>query len=216
VKTIRILLADDHTVVRKALRLLLESYPEFTVIADAPDGRAAVALAEQHRPDVVVMDVSMPNLNGIEAARQIAAKLPHSAILFLSMYADEGYVLRALKAGARAYLLKDSPEDDLVNAVRAASQGRAFFSPAINRMLVEEYVRQMQERNLEDSSELLTGREREILQLVAEGKSNKEMAGLLNLSQHTVETHRGNILQKLNLHSVAELMLYAIRKGIVN
>jgi len=215
-KTIRILLADDHTVVRKALRLLLESYPEFTVIADAADGRAAVALAEEYRPDVVVMDVAMPNLNGIEAARQIAAKLPRSAILFLSMYADEGYVLRALKTGARAYLLKDSPEDDLVNAVRAASQGKTFFSPAISKMLVEEYVRQMQDRNLEDSYELLTAREREVLQLVAEGKSNKDVAGSLNLSLYTVETHRSNILQKLSLHSGAELILYAIRKGIIN
>ncbi len=215
-KTIRILLADDHTVVRKALRLLLESYPEFAVIADAADGRAAVALAEEHKPDVVVMDVAMPNLNGIEAARQIAAKLPHSAILFLSMYADEGYVLRALRAGARAYVLKDSPEDDLVNAVRAASQGKAFFSPTISKMLVEEYVRQMQNRNLEDSYDLLTGREREILQLLAEGKGNKDVAGLLNLSLRTVETHRNNIFQKLSLHSVAELILYAIRKGVVN
>lgn len=215
-KTIRILLADDHTVVRKALRLLLESYPEFTVIADAADGRAAVALAEEHRPDVVVMDVAMPNLNGIEAARQIAAKLPRSAILFLSMYADEGYVLRALKTGARAYLLKDSPEDDLVNAVRAASQGKAYFSPAISRMLMEEYVRQMQNRNLEDSYELLTNREREVLRLLAEGKSNKEVAGLLNLSLYTVETHRSNILQKLSLHNAADLIFYAIRKGIIN
>jgi len=215
VKTIRILLADDHTVVRKGLRLLLESHAGFQVIADAADGREAVALAEQHAPDVVVMDVAMPILNGIEAARQIAAKLPHTAVVFLSMHADEGYVLKALKAGARAYLLKDSAEHDLIAAVIAVSEGKAFFSPAISKMLVEDYVRQMQERHVEDSFELLTTREREVLQLLAEGRNNKDVAAILNLSLYTVETHRGNIFQKLNLHSQAELILYAIRKGVI-
>ena len=214
-KTIRILLADDHTVVRKGLRLLLESHAGFQVIADAADGREAVALAEQHAPDVVVMDVAMPILNGIEAARQIAAKLPHTAVVFLSMHADEGYVLKALKAGARAYLLKDSAEHDLIAAVIAVSEGKAFFSPAISKMLVEDYVRQMQERHVEDSFELLTTREREVLQLLAEGRNNKDVAAILNLSLYTVETHRGNIFQKLNLHSQAELILYAIRKGVI-
>ena len=215
-KSIRIVLADDHTVVRKGLRLLLESYSDFEVVADAADGRQAVALAEEHRPDVVVMDVAMPILNGIEAARQISARLPHSAIVFLSMHSDESYVLKALKAGARAYLLKDSAEYDLVNAVKAVSEGKAFFSPAISKMLVEDYVRQMQERKVEDSYELLTTRERELLQLLAEGKNNKEVAALLNLSLYTVETHRSNIFQKLNLHSTAELILYAIRKGVIS
>lgn len=212
---IRILLADDHTVVRKGLRLLLESQPEFMVVADAADGREAVALAEQHRPDVAVIDIAMPVLNGIEAARQISAKLPQTAVVFLSMHADEGYVLRALKAGARAYLLKDSAEHDLINAVKAVSDGKAFFSPAISKMLVEDYMRQMQDRQVEDSFDLLTTREREILQLLAEGKVNKEVAATLNLSLHTVETHRSNIFQKLNLHSGAELILYAIRKGVI-
>jgi two-component system response regulator NreC len=215
VSPIRILLADDHTVVRKGLRLLLESQPEFVVVADAADGREAVALAEQHRPDVAVIDIAMPVLNGIEAARQISAKLPQTAVVFLSMHADEGYVLRALKAGARAYLLKDSAEHDLINAVKAVSDGKAFFSPAISKMLVEDYMRQMQDRQVEDSFDLLTTREREILQLLAEGKVNKEVAATLNLSLHTVETHRSNIFQKLNLHSGAELILYAIRKGVI-
>jgi DNA-binding NarL/FixJ family response regulator len=216
VKAIRILLADDHTVVRKGLRLLLESVPEFQVIADASSGREAVALAEQHIPDVVVMDVAMPILNGIEAARQITAKLPQTAVVFLSMHGDESYVLRALKAGARAYLLKDSAEYDLIQAVKAVSEGKAFFSPAISKMLVEDYMRQMRERGVEDSYELLTTREREVLQLLAEGKSNKDAAALLNLSLYTVETHRSNIFQKLNLHSGAELILYAIRKGVIS
>ena len=213
---IRILLADDHTVVRKGLRLLLESQPGFEVVADASSGREAVALAERHSPDVVVMDVAMPILNGIEAARQISASSPRTAIVFLSMHADEGYVLKALKSGARAYLLKDSAEHDLIAAIQAVNEGKAFFSPAISKMLVEDYMRQMRDRNVEDSYELLTTREREILQLLAEGKSNKEVANLLNLSLYTVETHRGNILQKLNLHSGAELILYAIRKGVIS
>jgi two-component system, NarL family, response regulator NreC len=215
-RAIRILLADDHTVVRKGLRLLLESQPGFQVIAEAANGREAVALAEQNQTDVVVMDVAMPLLNGIEAARQISAKLPQTSIVFLSMHSDESYVLRALKAGARAYLLKDSAEQDLIQAIEAVTDGKAFFSPAISKMLVEDYVRQMQERQVEDSYELLTTREREILQLLAEGKNNKDVANLLNLSLYTVETHRSNIFQKLNLHSGAELILYAIRKGVIS
>jgi DNA-binding NarL/FixJ family response regulator len=213
---IRILLADDHTVVRKGLRLLLESQPDFEVIADAADGREAVALAEAHQPDVVVMDIAMPTLNGIEAARQIAAKVPKAAIVFLSMHVDEGYVLKALKAGARAYLLKDSAEHDLIAAVKAVNAGKAFFSPSVSKLMVEDYLRQMEDRHVEDSYELLTGREREILQLLAEGQTSKDVASLLGLSPHTVETHRGNILQKLNLHSTAELILYAVRKGVIS
>jgi len=215
-KKIRILLADDHTVVRKGLRLLLESQAGFDVIADASDGRETVALAEQHLPDVVVLDVAMPILNGIEAARQISSKFPSTAIVFLSMHSDEGYVLKALKSGARAYLLKDSAEHDLIAAIKAVCEGKAFFSPAISKMLVEDYVRQMRARDVEDSYELLTTREREVLQLLAEGKSNKDIASLLSLSLYTVETHRSNIFQKLNLHSSAELILYAIRKGVIS
>ena len=215
-KKIRILLADDHTVVRKGLRLLLENEPGFEVVADAATGREAVSLAEQHEPDVVVMDIAMPILNGIEAARQIGVRLNRAAIVFLSMHSDESYVLRALKAGARAYLLKDSAEQDLINAIRAVTEGKSFFSPAISKMLVEDYMRQMQRRRVDDSYDLLTPREREILQLLAEGKNNKEVAAFLNLSLYTVETHRSNIFQKLNLHSGAELILYAIRKGVIS
>jgi DNA-binding NarL/FixJ family response regulator len=215
-KRVRILLVDDHTVVRKGLRLLLESQPGFEVVADAADGRHAVALAEEHSPDVVVMDIAMPILNGIEASRQIAARTPRAATVFLSMHSDESYLLKALKAGARGYLLKDSAEHDLINAIRAVSEGKAYFSPSISKMLADDYLRQMQSREVEDSYDLLTTREREILQLLAEGKSGKDIAQLLNLSAHTVETHRGNIFQKLGLHSTAELILYAIRKGVIS
>jgi len=196
--------------------MLLESHAGFDVVADACDGREAIALTERHQPDVAVLDIGMPILNGIEAARQISAKLPRTAIVMLSMHSDEGYVLRALKSGARAYLLKDSAEYDLVAAIKAVSEGKAFFSPAISKMLVEDYMRQMRERDVVDSYELLTTREREILQLLAEGESNKDVAGRLNLSLYTVETHRSNIFQKLNLHSTAELILYAIRKGVIS
>jgi len=213
---IRILLADDHRVVRKGLCLLLESQPGFKVVAEASDGREAVAMAEAHTPDIVVLDVGMPSLNGIEAARQISSKYPRTGIVFLSMHSDEGYVLKALKSGGKAYLLKDSAEYDLISAIRAVNEGKAFFSPAINRMLVEEYMRQMREREIEDSYDLLTTRERETLQLFAEGKTPKEVAAILNLSLYTVETHRSNIFQKLNLHSTAELILYAVRKGVIS
>ncbi len=213
---IRILLADDHTVMRKGLRLLLERQTGFEVVGEASDGRQAVELAAAENPDVAIIDVAMPALNGIEAARQISAKVPKTAIVILSMHSDESYVLRALKAGARAYLLKDSAESDLIAAIRAVTEGKAFFSPAISRMLVDDYVRRLEQRGVEDSYELLTTREREILQLLAEGKSNKEVANILNLSLYTVETHRGNILQKLNLHSVPELILYAVRKGVIS
>ena len=200
---------------RHGLRLILEQQEGFEVLGEARDGREAVNLAAALHPDVAVLDISMPNLNGIEATRQITAKQPNVAVVVLSMHADESYVLRALKAGARGYLLKESPESDFVSAIRSVNEGKSFFSPAVSRLLVEDYVRQMQDRDIDDSYELLTPREREILQLVAEGKSNKEIANLLNLSLYTVETHRGNILQKLNLHSVPELILYAVRKGVI-
>ena len=212
---VRIVLADDHTVMRNGLRLLLERQPNLKVVGEAADGRQAVALSESANPDVVIMDIGMPNLNGIEAARQIVTHNPRTAIAILSMHSDESYVIRALKAGARAYLLKDSAEADLLAAVRALSEGKSFFSPAISRILVEDYMRQLERQGAEDTYELLTNREREILQLLAEGKTNKEVAAMLNLSLYTVETHRTHILQKLNLHSVPELILYAVRKGII-
>lgn len=216
VKQIRILLADDHNVMRRGLRLLLESQPGFSVVAEAADGRQAVEQAELTRPDVVVLDIAMPHLSGTDAAQQIGETLPSAAIVILSMHSDEGYVLRALKAGAKAYLLKDSAEGDLIAAIKSVGEGKTFFSPEITKMLVEDYVRDIRTRGIEDSYELLTLREREILHLLAEGKSNKEIAVLLNLSTYTVETHRRNLQEKLHLHGFAELILYAVRKGIIS
>ncbi len=213
---VRIFLADDHTVMRGGIRLVLERQPDLHVVGEASDGRETVNAVERLHPDVVVMDIAMPNLNGIEATRQILANGVAVSIVVLSMHADEEYVLRALKAGARGYLLKESAEADLIAAVRAVIGGKSFFSPAVSRLLVEDYVRQLQDRDIEDSYELLTTRERETLQLVAEGKSNKDIANLLNLSVYTVETHRSNIMEKLNLHGVPELILYAVRKGVIS
>ena len=216
VKPIRILLADDHTVMRRGLRLLLESQPEFTVVAEAADGRQAVQQAEATEPDVAVVDIAMPNLSGIEAAERITSAYPNTAIVILSMHSDEGYVLRALKVGAKGYLLKDSAESDLIEAIKAVHEGKTFFSPEISKMLVEDYVREIRTRGAEDSYDLLTSREREILQLLAERKSNKEIALALHLSLYTIETHRRNLQEKLNLHSLAELILYAVRKGVIS
>jgi DNA-binding NarL/FixJ family response regulator len=213
--TVRIVLADDHTVMRSGLKLLLEREPDFSVVGEAQDGREAVRVAEEQAPDVVVMDVAMPNLNGIEATTRILDSHPRTAVIILSMHSDEGYVLRALKAGARAYLLKDSAESDLIAAVRKVKEGRTFFSPAISNLLVEDYVREIRNRGVEDSYELLTARERELLQLLAEGKTTKEAAAYLQLSPYTVDTHRGNLMRKLNVNSLAELILYAVRKGII-
>jgi DNA-binding NarL/FixJ family response regulator len=213
---VRILLADDHTVMRAGLRLLLERHENFEVVGEAADGREAVEIATEQKPDVVVMDVAMPHLNGVEAARQILTRNPDIAIVMLSMHSDESYVLRSLKAGARGYLLKDSAEADLIAAIQAIIEGRSFFSPGVRALLKEDYIYRLQKFGADDTYELLTAREREVLQLVAEGRSNKEVASLLGLSLYTVETHRTHILQKLNLHSVPELILYAVRKGIIS
>ena len=214
-KTIRVLLADDHNLIRAGLRLVVTQQPDFQVAGEAENGRQAVSLAEQLKPDVVVMDIKMPDLNGIEACLQIREALPDTQVVMLSMHSDEAYVLRALKAGARAYLLKDSAEADLARAIRAAVDGKSFFSPAVGKVLLEDYMRKLQRTGGEDSYELLSPREREILQLVAEGKSSKEIANMLNLSVYTVETHRAKLMQKLNLRSVPEVILYAVRKGII-
>jgi len=211
----RVVLADDHTLIRAGLRMVIEAQPDLTVVGEADDGRDAVAKAETLKPEVIVMDIGMPSLNGIEACRQIRDTQPETQVVMLSMHSDEGYVLRALKAGAKGYLLKDSAEADLARAIRAAAAGKSFFSPAVGKVLLEDYMRKLQRTGAEDSYELLSPREREILQLVAEGKSSKEIANSLNLSVYTVETHRAKVMQKLSLKSVPELILYAVRKGII-
>jgi two-component system response regulator NreC len=213
---IRIALADDHTVLRAGLKSLLERQRDFEVVGEASDGRELLHIVDEAIPDVVITDIGMPKLNGAEATSQIVAKHPSTRVIVLSMHSDEAYVLRALKAGARGYLVKESAEADLMTAIRTVHSGKAFFSPSVSALLVEDYVRQMRDRGVEDSYELLSTREREVLQLIAEGKTNKEIANLLGLSVYTVETHRGNILQKLNLHSVPELILYAVRKGVIS
>jgi DNA-binding NarL/FixJ family response regulator len=216
VKKLRILLVDDHTVMRTGLRALLERQTNLEVAGEAENGRDAVALSASLQPNVVIMDVGMPLLNGIEATKAILKHSPSIGVVILSMHSDESYVMRALQAGARGYLLKDSAAAELLAAIEAVSCGKSFFSSAISRLLAEDYVRVLRQKGVVDSYELLTPREREILQLLAEGKTNKEVAAELNISPYTVETHRGNILEKLNLHTPAELILYAVRKGIIH
>src|SRR5512145_2856643 len=212
---LRVLLADDHAIVRRGLRSLIESQPELKVVAEAADGLEALRLSEEHQPDAIILDVAMPKLNGIEVAERVQKQARPPSVIILSMHADESYIIRALAAGARAYLLKDATDEDLLPAVRAVSAGKPFFSPAVTAVLVEDYVRRLQQRGLTDSYHLLTDREKEVLQLLAEGRSNKEVAVLLDLGLSTVETHRANLMQKLNLHNTAEIVLYAVRKGLI-
>ena len=210
------MLADDHVVMRNGLRLVLEREADFSVVGEASDGREAISMADRLTPDVIVMDIAMPLLNGIEAATRVSAAHPETAVLILSMHSDEAYILRALKAGARGYLLKDSAQTDLIQAVRAVFGGKAFFSPAVSKVLADDYLRQIRQRGLDDPYDSLTARARELVQRVAALKPTKEIASLLGLSPHTVDTHRGNLMGKLNLHSIPELILYAVRKGIIS
>ena len=211
----RVLIADDHGVVRKGLTFLLQSDPGIEVVGEAADGRQAIQMTGELAPDVIVMDITMPHLNGIDAASQIVKKSPEVGIIMLSMHCDETFLVRALAAGAQGYLLKDCAETDLLQAVKSVAGKKLFFSPAITQTLLEDYMRQMQNEGLTDSYDLLTEREKEVLQLLAEGKSNKEAATLLNVSLYTVETHRSRLMAKLNLHSTADIVLYAVRKRII-
>lgn len=212
---LRVLLADDHTLMRQGLRRIIEEQPDWEVVAEASNGREAVRLTLELLPSIVVLDIGMPQMNGIEAIRQIMRKAPAVHVLILSMHSDEAYIVQVLQAGARGYLLKDSADEDLVKALNAIAQGKSFFSPAVARVMLDDYVRHLAERGVTDRYDSLSEREREIFQLVAEGHSNKEIAQLLALSTSTVETHRAHIMEKLNLHDRTELVRYAIRKGLI-
>jgi DNA-binding NarL/FixJ family response regulator len=212
---LRLLLADDHTLVRQGLRKLLEVQSAWEVVGEAGDGAEAVQRTLELKPDIAIMDIAMSRLSGIEATRQITRRMPEVRILILSMYADDAYVTQALQAGAKGYLLKDSADTDLIRAVAALSRNGSFFSPAVAKVMLDDYVRQLAERGITDRYDSLTEREREVFQLIAEGRTNKEIASVLHLSSGTVETHRARIMDKLDVHSAAEIVLYAVRKGVV-
>lgn len=213
---LRVLLVDDHTVVRQGLRKILESDDEIEIVGEAGDGRTAVDMVQRMRPHVVVMDVALPELNGIEATRQITKRVDGAKVLVLTMHSDDVYVRQSLKAGARGYLLKDSEDLDLIKAVKAVGQGGSFFSPSVSKVLLAGYLGDPTGKEVEDNLALLTDREREVLQLIAEGKTNKDVANLLNVSINTVETHRKHVMEKLDLHNTAELVRFAVRKKIVH
>jgi DNA-binding NarL/FixJ family response regulator len=210
-----VLLADDHGIVRRGMKALLDLEPGLEIVGEAAEGIECLRLCETLEPDLAIIDIAMPRLNGIEVTARALKLQPRLKVIILSMYADESYVVRALSAGARAYLLKEATEDDLVPAVRAVAGGRSFFSPAVSRLLLEDYMRQLKQRGLQDSYHLLTDREKQVLQLLAEGRSNKEVAVVLDVGVSTVETHRANLMQKLGLHNTAEIVLYAVRKGVI-
>jgi two-component system response regulator NreC len=213
---LRLLLGDDHTLMRHGLRKIIEERQDWEVVAEAGDGRSAVQQALDLEPDVAVLDIGMPLLNGIEATRQITRRKPNVRVLILSMYADEAYVTQAVTAGASGYVLKDSAGADLVGAIAAVAAGKSFFSPPVARVLLDDYTRRLSEKGITDRYDSLSEREREIFQLVAEGHSTKEIAAILSVSPTTVETHRAHIMQKLDVHNTAELVLYAVRRGVIS
>jgi two-component system response regulator NreC len=213
---LRILLGDDHTLVRHGLRKILVEQPEWEIVGEASDGRDAVRQTLAVQPHVAILDIGMPLMNGIEATRQILRRLPQTHILILSMHANEACIIQALKAGAKGYLLKDSADSELIRAVESVAAGKSFFSPAVAKVMLDDYVRHLADKGIADRFDSLSEREREVFQLVAEGHSNKEVAELLSVSPATVETHRAHILQKLDVHNTAELVLYAVRRGVIS
>lgn len=215
VSKLRLLLGDDHTLLRHGLMKILEARSDWEVVAEVGDGREAIRQAVALRPDVAIIDIGMPLLNGIDATQQIVKRAPETRVLVLSMHSEEAYVTRALQAGATGYLLKDSAGKDLLNGIESVAKGQAFFSPAIARLMLDDYVRRVGGTEVADRYETLTAREREIFQMIAEARTNKEVAELLDISPATVETHRARILQKLDIHNTAELVLYAVRRGVI-
>jgi two-component system, NarL family, response regulator NreC len=213
---LRILLGDDHTLLRQGLRKILQERPDWEVVAEAGDGREAVRQALAVQPDIAILDIGMPLMNGIEATRQIVRRRPDIHVLILSMHANEAYIIQALKAGAKGYLLKDSADTELLRGVAVVASGKSFFSPAVAKVMLDDYVRHLAEKGIADRYDTLSEREREIFQLVAEGRSNKEIAELLSVSLATIETHRAHVLQKLDVHNTAELVLYAVRRGVIS
>jgi len=214
--TIRVILAEDHTIVRKGLRSLLEGEEDIEVIGEAGNGKEAITLVEQKKPDIVVMDIGMPELNGLEATRRIKKKFPQTKVLILTMHTNEEYVFEILQAGASGYIVKKAAPTELVSALRAVEQGESFLSPSISKKVIDEYLQRAGEAKRRGAFELLTDREREVLQLIAEGNSTRGIAGRLFISTKTVETHRSNLMEKLDLHGTADLTRYAIRTGIVD
>lgn len=217
-KKIRILIADDHSIVRSGLRMLFKSTPDFTVVAEATNGEETVSGVERHRPDLAIIDISMPGLNGIEAIRRIRENHPAMKLLILSIHHDQEYVYQVLRAGANGYVLKDAGKKELFAAVRAVAAGTSFFSPGISKMMIREFVaRARAERGVPvRSSASLTPRENEVLRYIAEGLTNHQIADKLRLSVRTVGTHRTNLMQKLDIHDVARLVKYAVENGIIN
>jgi DNA-binding NarL/FixJ family response regulator len=212
---LRILVGDDHTLMRQGLRKILEAHEGWQVVAEAGDGRQAVKDALALEPDIAILDIGMPLLNGIEAARQITRRASDIGVVIVSMHGDEAYITQALQAGAKGYLLKDSADTDLIGAVEAVAAGKSFFSPAVAEVMRDDYIRHLSNKGIVDRFDSLSEREREVLQLIAEGHSNKEIAELLSVSPATIETHRAHILQKLDMHSTAELVRYAVRRGVI-
>lgn len=214
---IRVLVADDHTIVRKGLCALLDGHKEIEVVAEAENGREAIKKVEQVQPDIVLMDITMPGLNGLETTRQLKKRHPKMKILILTMHDNEEYIFETLRAGASGYLVKRTAPDELISAIHAVNRGESFLSPSISKRVIEGYIRFGQSEQEEDEAFIkLTDREREVLQLIAEGRVNREIAELLHISIKTVETHRSHIMEKLNIRNIAELTQYAIRKGLIS
>lgn len=215
-KKIKLLVADDHKIFRQGIKMLLEEESDLQVVGEASDGREAVKKATELKPDVILMDIAMANLNGLEATRQIKKQLPSAKVIMVTMHKNEEYVLQSFQAGASGFILKEGAVEELVSAIRSINSGKSFLSPSISKTLIDAYMRKMETGKTETPFDLLTDREREVLQLIAEGYTNREVAKSLFISVKTVEAHRAHIMQKLNIHDIAKLVKYAIQKGLVD